>query len=299
MSQGWRSSLHGGHSVAYCDHAEDTLEDLIEAAVAAGLQTFACTEHAPRAGAQYLYDEERRRGWTVDTLYEMMAAYAAQLDTLRTQYADRITLLKGFEAEVVPPGRYAEIMGALRDAHDFEWIVGSVHYVNEIIIDFSPAMYAEAAQAAGGVEALAVAYYEQVAQMASALQPNVIGHLDLVAKHAPAEAAVSTPAVREAAACALDAIAAQDSIVEVNTAGYRKGLGRPYPAPWLVEAAAVRAIPLALSDDSHRVADVGAHYEEAAAYLRGLGIAHVIQMVREVDGSLARRRVPLPNDTSA
>ncbi|MCS7311015.1 MAG: hypothetical protein NZ741_12430, partial [Armatimonadetes bacterium] len=93
--------------------------------------------------------------------------------------------------------------------------------------------------------------------------------------------ALDTPPIRRAAEQALEAIRAVGSILEVNTAGYRKGLGEPYPAPWLVQMGARMGIGFCFGDDSHQVQQVGFGIEQAREYLLGLGVRTVTVLVRE------------------
>jgi histidinol-phosphatase (PHP family) len=289
----WKVSLHGGHSRQYCDHAADGLEDILDAAVAFGYHVFGVTEHAPRFEAHRLYDEERDMGWTIETVQALFEEYARRLDELLPRYADRITLLKGFEAEVIPEDRYTEVMLDLRRRLGFEYMVGSVHWVGGHIIDYRPSDYAAAVAACGGLEKMAIRYYETVAEMVRNLRPEVVGHLDVISCRAPSEAEVSTPPVRKAAHRALEVIRESGAILDVNTGGYRKGLAWPFPAPWLVTAAREMGIPFCFGDDSHRVAHVGAGIEEAREHLLGLGVESVTTLVRGVAGGLERRAVSL------
>jgi hypothetical protein len=51
-------SMHS-HSGQFCPgHAKDSLEDIIQTAIAKGMQTFALTEHMPRICEEDLYPEE-------------------------------------------------------------------------------------------------------------------------------------------------------------------------------------------------------------------------------------------------
>jgi len=292
ISPPWRVSLHGGHSSGFCDHAGNTLEELLDAAVAAGYHTFGVAEHAPRIEPHRLYQEELALGWDVATLDRLFAEYAETLARLAQQYADRITVLRGFEAEVVPEQGYAALMLGYRERYAFEYMVGSVHWVAGHIIDYRREDFDRAVAACGGLEALAVRYYECVAEMVRVLKPEVVGHLDLIRKQAPDEASVATAPVRAAAFAALQAIQEQGCILDVNTAGYRRGLGRPYPAPWLIEAARDLGIPFCFGDDSHRVSEVGAGIDEARIYLHEHGVEAITVLTRQGD-YLGRRTVPL------
>ena len=49
---------HHSHSGQFCLHAQDTLEQMIEAAIAKGMIVFSLTEHMPRDRVEDLYPEE-------------------------------------------------------------------------------------------------------------------------------------------------------------------------------------------------------------------------------------------------
>lgn len=280
----WKVSLHGGHSRAYCDHADDTLEDLLAAAEAAGCAIYGVAEHAPRVDAGLLYREEREAGWTVDTLLRMFDAYAERVTALAATYRGRMMVLRGFESEVVPTDRYAEVMLNLRAQYGFDYLVGSVHHVGGRIIDYRKDEFERAAAECGGLEGLAVRYYETYREMILALGPEVAAHFDLVRRNAPDEASVSTPRVRAAAQEALLAVQQVGAILDINTAGYRKGLGRPYPASWVLAEARALEIPVCFGDDAHRVSEVLAGFEEAREYLLAHDYTEITALVPGAHG---------------
>jgi histidinol-phosphatase (PHP family) len=288
----WKVSLHGGHSQEFCDHAADSLRDMLEAAVAFGYHTFGVTEHAPRLGAQYLYENERQRGWDVAKLEQDFAAYGACIGPIAEEFSDRLTVLRGFEIEVVPPDRYVEVMRGYRAAHGFEYMVGSVHFMHDRSIDSDNGQFNEVAEIEGGLERLAIAYYRLVAEMVKALRPEVVGHLDLIRKNAPSNESVDTPPIRAAADEALEAIREAGAILDVNTAGYRKGIGSPYVAPWLLARASSMNIGVCFGDDSHSVAQIGERIDDARAYLLCHGVSEITALAR-TDGRLTKTRVPL------
>jgi histidinol-phosphatase (PHP family) len=302
----WRVSLHGGHSGEFCDHAEGTLREMLEAAVRAGYHTCGVSEHAPRRADRFLYAEEVARGWTLDKIVEDFERYQRVITPLAREFSDRLVVLRGFECEVVPSDRYAEIMRDYRarrlpdGSPLFDYCVGSVHYVDELQVDGPPENFINAVQAFGGLEALAVRYYETIAERVRELRPEVVGHLDLIKKNVEAaglqRAATETDRVRYAARMTLEAVRDVGGILDLNTAGWRKGLGEPYPAPWLLREAHAMGIGFCFGDDSHRACDVGAGVDEAARYLRENGIDRVTVITREgevANGSIVRRVVPL------
>lgn len=302
----WRVSLHGGHSGEFCDHAEGTLREMLEAAVTAGYHTFGVSEHAPRLEERFLYSEERALGWDLAKITDDFTRYRAAIQTLAQEFSDRLIVLRGFEAEVVPTAGYVRLMRGFREeklpdgSPVFDYFVGSVHYVDELQIDGRPETYAKAVTAFGSLEKLAVRYYETVAEMASALRPDVVGHLDLIKKNCakagfdPAD--LETPAVHAALDHALEVIQRQGAILDLNTAGWRKGLGEPYPSPRLIREANRRNIPFCFGDDSHRTAEVGTGIEEARNVLLDCGVSTVTVLTREGDranGPVVRKTVNL------
>jgi len=303
-AEAWRVSLHGGHSGEFCDHAQGTLREMLEAASAAGYHTFGVSEHAPRSEARFLYDEELRRGWDVAKITADFARYTEALPALVEEFAERLIVLKGFEAEVVPERDYIRQMRAYRDATlpdgrpAFDYFVGSVHFVEEITLDGEPEKWLQAAEACGGPEALAVRYYEKIAEMAEALRPNVVGHLDLIKLNAGKVGfdALDSPRIRRAADQALEAVRSVNALLDLNTAGWRKGLGEPYPAPWLVERAQAMGVLFCFGDDSHRPEQVGMGIPEARDYLLRCGVKEIGVLTREGDrahGPVVQRRVAL------
>lgn len=288
----WRASFHGGHSWPFCDHAKGNLRDMLSAAVERGMQVYGVTEHAPRLGKQFLYPDEIAWGWNVATLEEKFAQYFESLDGLIEEFAPDIEVLKGFEIEVVPHSEWVSIMRDYRERYSAEYVVGSVHYVDNLSIDSFKEPFETALDTFGGLESLACAYYERVAEMVFNFEPEIVGHLDLIRKFGDKYGDVQTPAIRSAARTALEEIRLRGGILDVNTSPYRRGFSYPYPAPWIVEEARDLGIPFTFGDDSHDVGDVNAHLDEARAYLLSHGVTEVTHL-RRGEGGLVRQQVSI------
>jgi histidinol-phosphatase (PHP family) len=153
-------------------------------------------------------------------------------------------------------------------------------------------LFDQAVQDHGGLEGLAVAYYRLLAEMVRGLAPEVVGHFDLIRKNAPSEEAVATPRIREAAAEAMEAVREAGAILDLNTAGYRKGLGRPYCAPWVIDLAREAGVEFCFGDDSHGPDDVGRDIDRAREYLLANGVEQVTALTR-VDGRVVKRETVL------
>jgi histidinol-phosphatase (PHP family) len=289
----WRVSMHGGHSSEGSSHGSSTLVEMLEAAVERGMAVYGVSNHAPPSEARFLYADEIEAGVDLEGRRAQFEAWARVSAEAQESFAGRLEVLRGFEAEVVPEASYASEMRGLREAHGFEYVVGSVHHVGEVPIDVSQELFDEAAGRLGGPEGLLVRYYELVAEMVEALEPEVIGHFDLPRLCSEGDPAHEAPAVRAAGMAALARIAEAGSLLEVNTAGFRKGLRGPYPAPWAVGAARDLGIRLTFSDDSHHVDQVGADLERARAYLLGNRVRSIGVLGRAAGGGVEVREVAL------
>ena len=283
-------SLHGGHSGEFCEHARGTLREIVEAA--AELSTYGITEHAPRSDSRYLYDSERAKGYDVERLQREFEAYSRESLRLQRQTRGSLQVLRGFESEAVPSSSYVESMLALRREHEFDYVVGSVHHVRDISIDESPQHFQEAVASCGGLEPLMERYYELVGEMIRGLRPEIVGHLDLPRIHAPQGADLCTPRIRRAAEAVIETAKTHDCILDLNTAGWRKGLSDPFPAPWLVRLAAEAGVPFCFGDDSHDASQVGFGLARARRYLLGQGVEFITVLGIGQTG-LERRHIAL------
>jgi histidinol-phosphatase (PHP family) len=290
---GWRASLHGGHSGAYCDHAEGSLEEVVAEAARQGFEVYGLSEHAPRNEERWLYPREIALGWGPDRLSQNFAAYAVESARLQAAYAGRLTVVRGFESEMLPGDRWAEQMTGLRRLYGFEYMVGSVHTLGDHYLDMSEELFLRAAESFGGLEGLVVRYYEAVAELVQRLRPEVVGHLDLVRRFGEAIGLPDTARTRAAEDDALVSIAEAGSILDLNTAALRKGLATPYPAPPLLLRAQAMGIGCCLGDDSHGPSLVGSGLEEGRAYLLGLGIRRQTILWPAGGGEVERRFLPL------
>jgi histidinol-phosphatase (PHP family) len=200
-------------------------------------------------------------------------------------------VLIGFETERLPEPGWAERMRGFRTAGDFEYMIGSVHHVGARWIDFSPQETARAAEEHGGLEALQLRYFRDLAELAGTLRPEVIGHLDLIRKFDGAQAGFSPRVMREVERT-LEAVRAAGSVLDINPGAHRRGLSPVYPLPAILERACAMGIGVTLGDDSHGPDTVGNGLDVCMRAIAAAGYTRVCYFARS-DGRLALQSAPL------
>ncbi len=246
-------SYHGGHSGQYCRHAKGSLADTVLSAIRRGFTHYGLSEHAPKYRNQDRFPDELDQ-----STEQMMVAfrdYFSEATALQSKYKDTINLLVGFECEVVPPQTWIQNVAKIK-SWGFDYVIGSVHYVDEKCIDYSAERTAIIEENFGGKENLQIAYFDQLAAMVSAIRPDIVGHFDLIRKFDGYDFSFSDKVWRSIDA-ALLAIKTAGSVLDVNASPARRNMGPVYPSLPILKQAQKLNIPVTLGDDSHSPETVG------------------------------------------
>lgn len=282
-------SYHGGHSGQFCRHAKGQLEQVVEAAVAGGFTTYGLSEHCPRLHIEHLYPDEQ--DMNPEQLVAQFSAYYAEASRLRQRYAGKLELLIGFETEALPVRGWADLMRRLRREQDFDFIVGSVHSVEGIWIDLDEAQAALAEERCGGKTALEMAYFDQLTDVILTLEPEVVGHVDLIRRFRGDEIGFED-VVHKRIERVLEAARTVGSAIEVNAAPFRRGFGPVYPGPEILKRACEMDVAVTLGDDSHGPADVGNGLSACLEAIEVAGYKHVSYLTRRA-GKVILESAPL------
>jgi histidinol-phosphatase (PHP family) len=278
-------SYHGGHSGQFCRHAKGELEAVVERAIEAGFTHYGLSEHCPRYRTEDLFPGEEDLG--PDGLVAAFNAYAAHAHQLRERHGDQLDLLIGFETERLPPGDWTARMRGLREQVKPDYIVGSVHDVQGHVVDFSLEKTRSVADQLGGLEALQLLYFEAVIDLVSTLRPEIVGHIDLIRKF-DGPAPSFGPRVMRRIDDALEAVRDAGSVLDINCATHRRGLGPVYPLPEILARACQLGIGVTLGDDSHGAHDVGVGLDASMRAIASAGYREVSYFAR-VAGSTELR----------
>jgi histidinol-phosphatase (PHP family) len=205
------------------------------------------------------------------------------LDAYCAFVREQTDLRLGIEADFVAGAE--ERIAELVRARDFDYVIGSVHFMREGAVDMDDYSVWGSGRSA---EEIWRRYFRTIGESAASGLFDVIAHPDLV-KYWGAARPRPRGDLRRYYELAVEGIASSGAAVEVSTAGLRKRAGEIYPAPEFLEMCLQAGAPVALSSDAHRPEDVGADYARALELLERLGVRELCVFQRR-----ERRFAPLP-----
>ena len=236
----------------------ENVDRYLEAAESAGVGELGVSEHVYRfrdalAVWRHPFWEEQAR--------DDLAAYC--------EFVRTTPLRLGVEADFVPGAE--DRTAALLEAHDFDYVVGSVHFVGDVAVDHDSY---DAWAAEGDPERVWRRYFETLAEAARSGLFDILAHPDLV-KMWGSGRPLPDRDPRFFYEPAVEAIAESGIAVEVSTAGLRKPVGELYPSRALAEMCVDAGAPFALSSDAHLPEHVGFGYDRAVEFLDDLGVTEI------------------------
>lgn len=252
-----KCNLHT-HTV-YCD-GKHAPEEIVQEAIRQGLKTLGFSGHSYTA-----FDTECCMS------PEQTAAYRNEIEKLKAQYRDQIRILCGIEQDF-----YTE-----EPATDFDYVIGSVHYVLKDGIYHSVDLSVEDVQRTvtecygGDYYRYTSAYYESVAKLSERTKCDIIGHFDLIEKLNEGDRMFATDdyRYRRPMLDALDELLRRDVIFEINTGAMARGYRSvPYPSPYVLRRIAEKRGRVILNSDSHSKETLTYAFEDAVRYARSCGI---------------------------
>jgi histidinol-phosphatase (PHP family) len=175
----------------------------------------------------------------------------------------------GVECDFVP-GREDQIASLLD--RDFDYVVGSVHYLGEsgALDDQRYDVW----ETISDPDELWSTYFRWEAQLVRSGLYDIVSHPDLV-KMWGSDRPQPQRDPRFHYEPLVEAIAEAGIAVEISTAGLRKPVGEIYPSRALAEMCIEAGAEFALSSDAHSPDQVGYGYDEALEFLRSLGVERI------------------------
>ena len=231
-----------------CNHAEGSVDEYVQAAIAQGIDVFGFSDHAPMD-----FDPKYRMK------FEEMALYKSSVETAQKKYAKEIKVLFGYEVDYLEGHMDTRILNA-----DVDYLIGSVHFINEWGFD-NPEFIGRYENE--DIDEIWQKYFDLIEKMAMSGYFDIVGHIDLIKvfKFMPQKD------ILELAESALQAIKKAGMVLEINVAGYRKPVAEAYPSPEILKRAYELNIPITFASDAHKPEQIGLFRIEAETFAKSVG----------------------------
>ena len=234
------------HNHTVWSDGRSTISELVASARGSGVTELGISDHFA------ITPDGRSPDWSIQT--DKLDAYVENV--LRAaKSANDITIRLGVEVDFFPETLEASIN--LLKPYPLDFIIGSVHFINEFVIDLNTDSWEKISQEEKNQ--VWQTYWHHIAAVAKSGYFDFIGHFDLPKKF---KFYPDVDLTADALA-ALDAIAAVDAALEINTSGWHKPVGEAYPTLFYLEEARRRNIPLLINADSHYSNHVIRDFERA------------------------------------
>lgn len=240
-----------------------------ESAIQHGITEIAFTDHIEHEPADMSYG------------FFDYPTYMAAIEDARDRYGDQLVILSG--AEVDFNTRIANDVEAFLGSHEFDFVIGSVHYgdLGEIIF---PEYFVERS-----IEDVLLAYLEQIHAAVETGWFDTIGHIDLPKRYAPSTAGEYVPQRYVAELSdVFRSMIDRGLTFEINTSGLRQAPKTSMPGPQIVALyTALGGAAVTIGSDSHVPETIGADVDRTLAMLKLMGI-------EEISTFRQRRRANVP-----
>ena len=215
---------------------------------------------------------EQQAYLTPELLLDQYEAFLREAIKLRDRFSHQIALLIGIETDWITDLDSQGTTGLLSKHPEIDYVVGSVHHLKGVPIDFDRSTWiraidacvtgetsssmraeggkvvriendisdpkqAEAYEPTGAeLEAYFVGYFEAQYDMLRAHQPDVIGHFDLCRLYTPNLSLKSYPSAWDLVRRNVEYGISYGALFEANSSAFRKGWKTSYPSREILDA---------------------------------------------------------------
>lgn len=225
-----------------CGHASGEMQEFIDKALSLGLSEIGFSDHLPLLN---LVDRTLAMSW------DELPFYLADVAKVRDGNKD-IKIKLGIEVDFLP--RYRVQLANIIENYDFDYVLGSVHFLDGWGIDDRRDIFNYESYDIGD---LYERYFTQLRLAAESGLFDILAHPDLIKKYNFKPEHSLTETYKKTA----EVIAKAGIAIEVSSAGLRKPVKEIYPSQEFLNICAQAAIPITIGSDAHSPQDVGRDFQ--------------------------------------
>lgn len=246
----------------YCDGI-DNMESMVKKAIELNFDTLGFSSHAPM---QFETDYAMRN--------ERVSDYCKEIESLKSQYKDKINILCGLELDY-----FAKKIDA-----DFDYLIGSVHVLKigdeyyDVDESLENAEMVINNKFGGDSTEYARAYYELLVKLPDIFKFDFVGHFDLITKYNDIKPIVDTNSkkYKDITLDALHAVKKKVDLFEVNSGAISRGYKKlPYPDVFILKELNRIGGKVILTSDCHNKDFLDCGYETSIELLKSCGFSEV------------------------
>lgn len=238
-----------------CKHAVGNPIEYVKCAYEAGLKVIGFSDHCP---APTNFDTECRMN--LDQIEE----YIEMIDKVKNNPYG-VEVLCGMEIDYVPE-RMDEVV-LLINSYDFDYIIGSIHYVDDYAFDNPDFIYRW--NTPEKIDFVWNKYADLLKEMVTSVKLDIIGHIDLPKKFG------MFPRNMDSFQSNLSEVIRMTSerniLIEINTAGKRKVVKEFYPSLDIMKLIKINGGNITFGSDAHRPNEVASDFDTAASLATDAG----------------------------
>lgn len=250
----------GGFSIDY-------LKEYIEKAQEKGISELGISEHA------YFFSETKHilsNAWVDNRRHLHFEQYQSFFDEAREK---GLPVKMGIEMDFTP-GKEEE-MEQFIDEHPFDYVIGSVHWIDNWGIDLS---IHKDEYDQRNIKDVYTKYFDQIVTLAESQLFDFVGHIDLIKifGHIPKDKQFLDHEYDRV----VESLVNSNTCIEISTAGLRKPVGEIYPDPTFLQKCFDAGVEIVLSSDAHEPEHVGYKYEKSVDLARSVGYEEIQTFTR-------------------
>lgn len=243
----------------YSSDGKASMEDMINQGIKKGLKTICFTDHM-----DYDYPNKYKYEFQLET-----EGYLHQLQIMKEKYKSQIEILTGIELGIQP--HVTDRMNDLVNKYFFDFIIGSVHVVDQID-PYYPQYWKNGSEEDGILKC-----FRAIKEGCESFQGyHVCGHIDYIVRYAPSTKVkyneYSYPYYADVIDEILKTLLKHGKGIEVNTSGYKYGLGHPHPKTEIIKRyKELGGEIITIGSDAHLPEHLCYDFERVASLLKDAG----------------------------
>lgn len=268
----------------FCGHAVGNPIEYATVAARKGIDLITVTCHIPMLSKAFGQAGMRMHYGQIDDYIELIRETAELAEPLGVE------VLCGIEAEVFPDEVEMKIMDAVLLAHDFDFVLGSLHaqcpgYLNWLSKNKLKSDHLRIDS-----------YFRHLKDGAQSRRYDSMSHPDVIRTYGVVNS-FDPLEHEEVIRDFLQAVVDEDICIEVNTSGLTKGDYQVHPDPQILDWAAEMGVKLTIGSDSHRPESVGQFFDQVEPMLLDKGFKDLYYFRKHKPVRIDIPVSPFPNPT--